>query len=188
MLKKASFTGLDALHISAREYEELVAFCQARVQDPECARELAQECFARIVAMHRAGRASDDRRGLLRLIALHLVVDLARRESVRARHECGSRRESLAQAMPAYLQPEALCAFSEQLHAYLAVIGGLPLRCRQVFCLHAFDELPGRQISERMGISLSMVNKHIGSARRACAAHRVLLEGGRPRRGPASAP
>lgn len=45
-----------------------------------------------------------------------------------------------------------------------AAIESLPVRCREIFTLSYIDELPSKEISEQLGISLSTVNNHIYSA------------------------
>lgn len=45
-----------------------------------------------------------------------------------------------------------------------AAIGSLPPRCREVFCLSYIEELSNKEISARLGISLSTVENHINYA------------------------
>jgi len=47
-----------------------------------------------------------------------------------------------------------------------AVIRGLPPRCRDAFLLHRFENLTYRQIADRLGVSVSMVEKHLAEALR----------------------
>ncbi|WP_367379848.1 sigma factor-like helix-turn-helix DNA-binding protein [Comamonas testosteroni] len=55
-------------------------------------------------------------------------------------------------------------------------IEGLPPRCRDAFCMYIFDELPNKEIAERLGVSLSMVNQYISRGKLACAARRMELD------------
>lgn len=73
-------------------------------------------------------------------------------------------------------QPEQVYASSRAVQAYLDAIDQLPPRCREAFTLYVFDDVPNKEIAERMGISLSMVNQYISRGKLACAACRDALE------------
>lgn len=45
-----------------------------------------------------------------------------------------------------------------------SAIDSLPPRCKEVFSLSYFDGLPGKEISRKLGISLSTVENHINNA------------------------
>ncbi|MDE5731497.1 MAG: sigma-70 family RNA polymerase sigma factor [Bacteroidales bacterium] len=44
------------------------------------------------------------------------------------------------------------------------VLDSLPERCREVFMLSRFKKMKNREIAEHLGISVSMVEKHIRKA------------------------
>lgn len=58
--------------------------------------------------------------------------------------------------------PDRHFAAREELHRVGALIANLPARCRQAFLLRKVHGLTQRQIAQRMGISESTVEKHIG--------------------------
>lgn len=45
-----------------------------------------------------------------------------------------------------------------------AAIESLPVRCREVFVLSYLQDMPSKEISRKLGISLSTVDNHIYSA------------------------
>ena len=60
--------------------------------------------------------------------------------------------------------------------AYLDTINALPPRCREAFRMYLFDEITNKQIAERMGVSLGMVDQYIKRGKLACQARRKELE------------
>lgn len=75
--------------------------------------------------------------------------------------------------------PEESLASQQVLRAYVATIEALPERCRQAFVLHVFDEWSHARIAQHMGISVSMVEKHVVRAMVACKqCQRRLRPGG----------
>lgn len=62
--------------------------------------------------------------------------------------------------------PETVAAGRQELELIAALITALPPKCREAFLLRKVQQLPQRQIAERMGISESTVEKHIGKALR----------------------
>ena len=63
------------------------------------------------------------------------------------------------------------------LAALLAAIGDLPVRCREAFILHKFDGLSQAEVARQMGISVTMVERHIKLGMLACRACQDRLEG-----------
>lgn len=168
--------GLDP-NVITRYYRELLHFCMRKVKNPDAAADLVQESFARVLMMERAGQAILDPRALLRQVALRLKIDMDRRADIRQHDDIDSLADSAALALPSYLQPEEAYASSQAAQAYLQAIEQLPARCREAFSMYAFDGLPNKEIAERMGISLSMVNQYISRGKLACMACRDAMEG-----------
>ena len=54
------------------------------------------------------------------------------------------------------------------IRAYVAAIEALPPRCREAFILHVFDDMPHAEIARAMGVSCSMIEKHIVRGMVAC--------------------
>ena len=160
-----------------RYYRELLTFCLRKVKDHEAAADLAQESYLRVLSMQQDGQVILNPRALLKRVATNAKIDLDRRAEIRQHEDIDALDEASLPALPQHLQPEEICAALQVEEAYLKAIEALPDRCREAFCLYVFDELPNKQIAEKMGISLSMVNQHISRGKLACAACREALKG-----------
>jgi RNA polymerase sigma-70 factor (ECF subfamily) len=156
-------------------YRELLNFCLRKVRDPDVAADLAQESYARVLTMERAGQPILEPRALLKKVALHLKIDLDRRADIRRHDDIDDLPEPEIPALPAHQQPEEIYASSQAAEAYVRAIEQLPERCREAFSLYAFDDLSNKEIAAQMGISLSMVNQYISRGKLACAACRDAL-------------
>jgi RNA polymerase sigma factor (sigma-70 family) len=163
--------------VITRYYRELLNFCLRKVKDHDTAADLAQESYARVLAMQQAGQAVLEPRALLRQVALNAKIDMDRRAEIRQHDNIDELDEAVLPTQPQHLQPEEIYASSQAAEAYLKAIEALPTRCREAFCLYAFDELPNKEIAQRMGISLSMVNQYISRGKLACAACRQTQKG-----------
>lgn len=161
-----------------RYYRDLLNFCLRNARDRETAADLAQESYARVLSMQRAGQVIAEPGALLRQVALRAKIDLDRRAAIRQHDDIDALEESRQPTVAAHLQPEAAYASSQAIDAYLETIEALPPRCREAFCMYLFDELPNQEIATRMGVSISMVNQYISRGKLACAARRKALDAG----------
>lgn len=149
-------------------HRELLNFLSRQVQDRDVAADLAQESYVRVLAAQSGGRVVQDIRALLYRVARNLVVDQHRRSQVRQHVDLHALAEDCQPTAPASLQPEDALASRQRVGAYLGAIEDLPPRCREAFVLSIFDELSHAQIAQRMGISVSMVEKHVARGMLAC--------------------
>ena len=62
--------------------------------------------------------------------------------------------------------PERQVSAREELRRVTELIADLPTKCREAFTLRKVDGLSQREVAQRMGISESTVEKHIGRALR----------------------
>jgi RNA polymerase sigma-70 factor (ECF subfamily) len=124
------------------------------------AEDIAQEACARALQVAEPKDIRDPVRYVLR-IARNLVVDRLRRRNREALF-----LDSLAVADGARdsVDPERILAGKQELERALAAIGRLPPRCREAFVLHRFKGLSYAAIARHMGVSTSMVEKHIAEA------------------------
>lgn len=146
-----------------------MAYLQRRGQSAEDAEDIVQEAFLRF---HRAGNQVEDAdaRPLIFVIARNLLKDQwksAGREAARRAPVSPDELETAGQAMadeaPA---PDRGILGKEMLDQAMAVIRDLPPRTREAFLLNRFEDLTYRQIADRLGVSVSMVEKHLAEALR----------------------
>lgn len=170
--------------VVTRYYRELLRFLQGAARDRETAADIAQESYARLLAVQQAGETVAEPRALLYRTARNLLIDQHRRAEVRGA-QFFPESEDAAQAMecvagPQALEPEAAAMSAQSVNALLTAIGALPLRCREAFMLHKFDGLSQAEVARQMGISVTMVERHIKLALQACRACQDRLQGGQP--------
>lgn len=158
-----------------RYYRDLLIFCLRKTRNRDTAADLAQESFARALAMQQTGQTIQHPAALLRRIATHAKVDMDRRAAVRDADDIDGLDEASQPTAPSDMQPEEAYASKEAVQAYLEEIASLPPRCREAFSLHVFDGISKQEIADRMGVSLSMVKQYITRGKAVCAARRQAL-------------
>ena len=160
--------------VVARYYQELLNFCWRSLRNREAAFDLVQESYVRVLGAQRGEAQGEsavrEPRALLYHTARNLIIDNHRRASVRQHEELDTLPDAEHPAAPLHLQPEQALAGSQDWQACMAAIDALPPRCREALVLHLFEELPQAQIAARMGISVSMVEKHIARGMLSCQA------------------
>lgn len=159
---REAFDELYKLHyLSVRFYAELML-------DANEAEDVVQDVFLN-VWLHREGL--DDslslRSYLLRSVYNSSINILKRKKHSENYHSaCEQEIEEMGYL---YYNPDSCDIirrlYNQDLRMELnTAIASLPVRCREVFTLSYIDELPSKEISEKLGISLSTVNNHIYSA------------------------
>lgn len=159
----------------ARYYGDLLNFCMRKVRDRDMAADLAQESYARVLSMQQAGRVIREPAALLRQVALNAKIDLDRRAAIRQHDDIHALSDADHPAAPQCLQPEEAYDLYQTVQAYLDTIEALPPRCREAYSMYLFEELPYKEIAERMGVSLSLVDRYIKRGKLACMARREAL-------------
>jgi RNA polymerase sigma-70 factor (ECF subfamily) len=126
--------------------------------------DIVQEAFLRIAVQRDADRP-DNPRGFLFRVARNLVFDTLRRNRVR-RNYAESQCADLGHGSPGHetTSAESEVSTREELAIVIRAIDELPPQCRRVFLLQRQDGLSYAEIAGTLGISVSMVQKHMSKA------------------------
>lgn len=146
---------------TARYRDELFGFIKRRVKCSQTAADLTQETLLRLhVLTHEQPVAHTE--ALAFTIARNLTIDHQRQRQIRERYaDRQTDPEQLAGLQPS---PEQQVIDGERLVQLQAALHELPVDCRNAFLLHGLEGLSYVQIGERLGISKSMVAKHLARA------------------------
>jgi RNA polymerase sigma-70 factor (ECF subfamily) len=98
--------------------------------------------------------------------ALNLLRDRAR--SAHVRHEALTVPAEEAQLVCPAPQVERVVDGEQRIRVLEAALSELSPKCRAVFVLFHFDEMPQREIADRLGLSVSMVEKYVKQALNHC--------------------
>jgi RNA polymerase sigma-70 factor (ECF subfamily) len=146
--------------------EHLIAACRevargGRKSRREDAKDVTQDACLHVLRLAAPQSVREPARYLAR-IARNLFIDHGRRRKREAALFDASADAELAASNA--LDPERITSGEQALKRALAAIEQLPPRCREAFELHRFEGLGYIAIAHRMGISVSMVEKHIAEA------------------------
>ena len=150
-------------HILAAHQDELLRFIVRKVNCPETAQDIFQDTFVRYTNYPEKNQIENHRAFIFR-IAANLVSDYERHNRVRERFHSTEDNELDTLPQQENLQPEQLVANLERLQRLAKAVSALPPRCREAFILVKFEELTYNQAAQRLGISVSMVEKHLSHA------------------------
>ena len=151
--------------------EELLRFLSGRLKCQEVAADLTQETFLRF-HQYIKENPPDNARALAYRIAVNLATDYQRkiklRNSLTVALDSEACLDHFASAAPGL---EQMMAANQRLLQLNAALNGLSANCRTAFLLHGLEGLTYAQIANRLGISESMVYKHLTKAMAHCAKH-----------------
>lgn len=140
---------------------ELTRRLLVMVHSRDVAADLVQDSYVRLLKIADT-QPIEQPRALLHRIAANLAIDHLRatRDGPRA---AGPLEEALEVPSHHPSQERALLA-KERLRLFMQAVEALPPRTKEAFLLYRLSDCSYREIAERMGISVSGVDKHIRRA------------------------
>jgi len=159
---RAEFGGLRAYFL--RERPTLLRLLKARLGNAEDAEDVLQELWLRLSTMNSAPIAQPG--GYIFRMANNLATDRHRSILASARRE-SEWVETYGQSGEVAPSVQAGMLASERLRQIDAAVAALPERTARIFRLYRYEDMPRRSIAERIGISVSAVEKHLQTAYRA---------------------
>ena len=154
----------DALRRIALEHEPaLRRFASARLSAHPDHEDVVQETFLRVARQEdveeKLSRSLDSVRSYLFSIATNVIRDSYRKTVTRQKYDDLTRYRAGASGVES--SAEEIASAQEQLGAVKAAIMKLSPECRNAFVLNRFEGLSYREVADTMGVSVSMVEKHI---------------------------
>lgn len=140
----------------------LRAYFSKRVNHAEDVDDLLQELLSRLWSA-KSSRAIENPDGYIFQAAANLLNERYRK--------AGTKRATMDdfafyQTASEEITPERILQGKDELRLLEQALAELPPRTRTVFLLHRYEGFKYREIAERIGVSVSAVEKHIASAAR----------------------
>jgi RNA polymerase sigma factor (sigma-70 family) len=149
----------------------LVRFLESKLQNPQEAREIAQEAYVRLLELERTGAVGFLRAYLFR-IASNLAIDRLRSRSTRERIDAHWQDplDEVVQEGP--VEREVFAA--DEMRVFWASLAELPEHYRVAFVMHRIDNLSTGEIARKFDKSERMVRRYLVHALTYC---RLRLQG-----------
>lgn len=133
---------------------------KSRGRSPHDIDDLMQEAFLRLQVYCRENKVQNEEAFLVTTV-LNLSAEQGRRAS---RVHLSTADDDLINIMDPAPDVQEILAGQQRLRRLMLGLQRLPPRCREVFLLNRSEGLSYIQIADQLGISLSMVEKHIARA------------------------
>jgi len=164
----ANEAAISALY--AQEFKHLRRHIVRKLRDTFEAEDVVQEAYIRMLTIPAGHALLRNAKAFLFTVASNLAVDTVRREQ-RQRRLFPTRSEPSTASDGATV--EAICPrrstedqvdAAMRLRSVMAALQALPAACRRAFTLHKFEDLSYAEVAAHMGITVSMVEKHLSRA------------------------
>jgi RNA polymerase sigma factor (sigma-70 family) len=134
------------------------------------AEDVVQEAYIRMLTMGADHPTLRNAEAFLFTVASNLAVDVIRREQRLRRlfpnlsaTTTAFEGDTLEVVCPSCSAEDQVDA-SMRLNRVMAALDELPSSCRQAFVMHKFQELSYAEVAAEMGVTVSMVEKHLSRA------------------------
>ncbi|MCV9919259.1 sigma-70 family RNA polymerase sigma factor [Pseudomonas sp. BT-42-2] len=145
-------------------YRELVSFLSARLGNRQAAEDVIHDAYVRVLERNEPEQIENPRAFLYRT-AMNLVIDRHRRHLVRKAEPLEVLDLDERWHSPA---PSQSMQMNQRLALMQRALDELSAPCRDSFLLRKLDGMSHQQIAEHLGISRSLVEKHIVNAMKHC--------------------
>ena len=155
----------------AAHYEELTRYLARLLGSAGSASEAVHDTYLRLQRLATVPDLDNPRAYLFR-VASNIALDQlrARRADERRLVPDGLTAEQPSAVLPADIVMEQ----ADRLRLLAQAIDELPPRCRETFLLHKIEGLSHVEVARRLGISRSMVEKHVMKALAHCRDRLIL--------------
>lgn len=153
------------LSLLLHHYGEITDYLTRRLGSVSAAQDVAQDAYVRLRDAATVPEVLNARSYLYRL-ADNLALDHLRATSRRDRREV--RVDAAIDRAAEQPDAESALEYKQRLALLARAVDDLPPRCREVFLLHKVEGLSHGEIARRLGISRSMVEKHVMKALAHC--------------------
>lgn len=157
-------------------YGEILHFLRKRTDNPSDAADMAQDVFTQWLD-HRDHSLIEQPRAYLFQMARNLLRDHWRRQKVRQTVNVEQHESVDIEHNDEKNEPLEAAQRLQHLQQLKEVLAELSPKRREALMLHRFEGLSQAQIAERMGVSVSMVEKHIAFALLHCKQRLQRLNG-----------
>ncbi|GGD49236.1 RNA polymerase sigma factor [Pseudoxanthomonas indica] len=148
--------------------EALVAYLRRCWPHRDEVHDLRQEIYVRVYEAAGKSRPTLPK-SFLFTTARHLMTDRVRRSRVVSIETMGDLEPT--NVLVDEVSPERWCGGRQVLKRLSEAFDRLPDRCREVVWLRRVEELPQKEVAQRMGISEKTVEKHMAKGIRLIAEH-----------------
>jgi len=150
------------LELFQEQSRPLLKYLTTRFRDREDAAEIAQEAWLRMHRLEHPEQLANPKAYLFQM-ASNLGVDRARRHALEQRLFREEMFDSADRELPS---AERAVAAEQSIELVRAALNELPADCRQAFVLNRGRDMSYPDIAREIGVSTSMVEKHIARALR----------------------
>jgi len=157
-------------------YTQILHFLRKRTDNASDAADMTQDVFTQWLGYPDRAKVEQPRAFLFQ-VARNLLRDHWRRQQVRHTAHDPHTEPATEPLSDERDEPMVAAQRLQRLEQLKIVLAELPPRRREALILHRFEGLSQAQIAERMGISISMVEKHIALALLHCKQHLQRVNG-----------
>jgi RNA polymerase sigma-70 factor (ECF subfamily) len=145
--------------LALRYGQALRSYFERRIGDRIEAEDLTQELLTALARRAELDNI-DNIEGYLFRVARNLLANRKRTQLVRPSLQFEGGPDPFERLLDE-ISPEDILIGQESWQLFMVALAELPERARTIFILNRFEEMTGREIAERLGVSLSLIEKEM---------------------------